>query len=197
MSICVDLLVEFTWNFFQENFKNDNLNFFVDWASFISFDFTFFDPSIFLFKSFISLLNLIVKSKKSILFLGLPIGLEESFYNLVKENKHYVLTAKRAEYLLKKNYAFDYDFFYKKKLKMIFILDFELYSKYHLYFSKLNIPTGGFVTPQRFLSMDIDYPLFFNTTVSLKGSLFCYNFFNYFFKNHKKVKLSKKFHGLH
>jgi len=142
------------------------------------------EDSLLFFRVGIKFLSKLLISKKKILFLGTPNGLEKEFIQLCNSSGHYVLEKKSNGFF--SNYP---NFVNKNnitKLKFVeypsLIFVFSLSDNYVLVkeASRLDIPVMAFVSSDDHF-FGVDFPLPANIN-SFKGSLFCYNLFFFLFK---------------
>lgn len=132
-------------------------------------------------------------SKKKILFVGGPVGLEREFSLLCKRNGHYFLGEVTDGFF--SNYKNDASSSFSgssvriERPALIFLFDSSLNSVLFEEIKTLDIPFVSFVSTEDDYSL-IDYPIPANIK-SKKGALFVYNLFHHIFMM-KQLKFVKK-----
>lgn len=132
------------------------------------------------------------KSKKRILFIGAPFGLEKDFSHLCLKYKHFFLDEDSAKFFTNFNLILKKrkNFFHMNSIPSLIFVFNPLSSSFLLDFASLyNIPLMGFVNTDDKIG-SIDYPIFANVK-SQKGGIFGYKFFSYFFSLQKLLVSNK------
>lgn len=157
-------------------------------------NFYIYEPITFLllFNKAILYLKYLISSDKKILFIGLPLGIEQLFLKLVKTFGHYVVDEKTIGVLTNyRDLGLSKKFKIKKKPSLIFIFrpldpDHQILLKSLFSF---NIPIMGFVNINDPVDY-FDFPLI-GCIDSFGGSFFVYNLFIYIFGLRNQAVLNK------
>lgn len=133
----------------------------------------------------INFLKRLLTSRKKILFLGGPLGLEKEFGSLCLKKKHPWVETWSYGLLTNPGQSYgDKSFFKYGKPSLIFIFDLSLYEEAIKEALRLDIPIMAFVNTDESLEI-VDYPIPANVK-SMMGGRFTYNFFFYLFQLYQK-----------
>nr|YP_009237661.1 ribosomal protein S2 [Trachydiscus minutus]AML60672.1 ribosomal protein S2 [Trachydiscus minutus] len=135
------------------------------------------------------LLYKVVISNKKILFIGTPVGLENSFALLCKKCGHYYLDSFTDGFFTNFGNS-DVSVFGRERPALVFFFDTLKYQKVKKEVLRLNIPVVSFINTNDTLS-GIDYPIPANIR-SWKGGVFVYNVLSYVLLFTSRVTFIKK-----
>lgn len=137
----------------------------------------------------LKLLYKVVASKKKILFIGNPMGLEKNFSILCRKCGHYYLEDLTDGFFTNFGNT-NSDVLNMERPSLIFFFNTLEYSKVKDYILSLNIPVLACVSTNDNLD-GIDYPIPANIQ-SWKGSVFIYNMFFYLLLFTSRLRSIKK-----